>query len=133
MKVLFDAIMTKYAASTALKAANTGGLHRETVPQNVKYPFTVMHNTDGRPRDTFGARIENHTIQFNIYSDTASDDTVDDIFDKLSTAFDYCALTITGYTHVIMRRVFNQSFFNEAEDSRVWQYVVRYEIEMQKN
>lgn len=132
MKVLFDAIMTKYNASTALKAANTGGLHREVAPQNARLPYTVMHQISGKPRDTFTEFIENYIIQFNIYDSTASDDSVDDIFTKLTAAFDYCTLTISGYTHVIMRRVLNQSFFNEDEASRVWQYVVQYEIEMQK-
>ncbi len=131
MKALFDGIMTKYAASTALKALNTGGLHREFTPQNIKYPFTVMHHLGGEPRDTFGARIENYTVQFNIYDESASDDTIDAIFDALTTAFDYCALTITGYTHVVMRRIFNDSFRNE--ESAIWQYVVKYEIEIQKS
>ncbi len=131
MKVLFDAIMTKYNASTVLKAANTGGLYRERVPQKVRFPFMVMHHLDGRPKDTFSAYIENYTIQFNIYDNNTSDDNVDAIFSALSTAFDYCALTITGYTHVVMRRVFSNSFYDE--EAKTWQYVVQYEIEMQKS
>lgn len=130
MKVLFDAIMTKYNASAVLKAANTGGLHRGRVPQKAQFPFTVMYHLDGRPKDTFKEYIENYTIQFNIYDKGTSDDNIDAIFSALTAVFDYCALSITGYTHVIMRRVLNHSFPNEEEET--WQYIVQYEIEMQK-
>ncbi len=130
MKVLFDAIMTKYNASTALKTACTGGLHRGDVPPKARFPFAVMHHLDGRPKDTFKEYIENYTIQFSVFDKNTSDDNVDAIFSALIAVFDYCALTISGYTHVIMRRVLSNSFPNEEEG--IWQYNIQYEIEMQK-
>ncbi len=130
MKVLFDAIYTKYTGSATLVAANTGGLHREKVPQRgADTPFIAYHHIGGTNEDTFVEICGDHTIQFNIYADTAS--VMDDLFDKLTAVYDYCSLSITGYTHVIMKRTFQHSEYIFAEE--VWQYVVQYEIMTDKN
>jgi hypothetical protein len=90
-----------------------------------------MHLIDGRPKDTFTGYIENYTVQFNIYDEGTSDNNVDTIFGLLTALFDYCTLTVTGYTFIIMRRIMNNGFHNDEED--IWQENVQYEIEMQKN
>lgn len=133
MKVFFDAIKTLYDGSggATLRASNTGGLWRERVPQRHSYPFIVMHHISGGQLDTFGNSIEHITIQFNVYDNSANDDKIDSIGSALMSLFDWCTLSITGYTHVVMERVFNQSFHNDEED--VWQNVIQYRIEAQKS
>ncbi|MDD5353023.1 MAG: hypothetical protein PHS93_07690 [Candidatus Omnitrophica bacterium] len=132
MKVLFDAIMTKYLASTTLVAANKGGLHRGRVPDRTKTPYISMDLLDGRPEDTFSEYAETYNIQFNIVDspESQTDDTVDSIFTLLTALFDYCSLTISGYTHVIMRRTFSNCFYDT--ENTLWQYIVQYEVMMQK-
>lgn len=129
MKALFDAIMTKSTGSTFITAC-TGGLHREYAPQKKVMPYAVMHLVTGYPKDTFKEYIEYYKVQFNIYSDAAAATTIDDIASKLMTLYDWCTLTITGYTHIYMRRVLQTCFWDG--DNQNWQYTIHYEIEMQK-
>ena len=133
MKAIFDSVKTLYDGSggATLRAANPGGLWRERAPQKTTYPFIVMHHLGGGQKDTFKEYIEHMTIQFNVYDDSANDDKIDDISSKLMALFDWCALTITGYTHVVCQRTFSQSFRNEEEN--IWQYVIQYYIEAQKS
>jgi hypothetical protein len=131
MKVLCDAIVTAHTNNASLVAANTGGLHRTKVPHNAKMPYVVFDIISAAPRDTFGERIENYTIQFTVYSDTASDDAVDDIATKLMTVYDYATLTVTGYTFVVCRRILSNLTW--LDDPAAWRYVIQYEIEMQKS
>lgn len=131
MKAIADAIMTKYNAATTLKAANTGGLWLEEVPQKTAFPYTTFHFISGRPEYTFTENMESFTIQFNIWSDSKSSATVLDIFDKLIAVFDWCSLTITGYTSIYMERISNNLMKNE--DNTVWQQTVIYNVEAKKN
>lgn len=130
MKVLLEAIITKWKANAALVAACTGGVHRGNAPQRASYPFSLLHLLDQRPEDTFNEFCETAEIQFSIFSDTSSANTVDNVFTNLIALFDYCSLSITGYTHVVMRRTFHTTFKNEEE--AVWQCVVKYEVMFQK-
>jgi len=133
MKVFFDAIKALYDGSggATLRASNTGGLWRERVPQKHSYPFIVMHHISGGHMDTFKENLETMTIQFNAYDDSSNDDKIDTIGTALMSLFDWCTLSITGYSAIVCERVFNQSFHNDEED--VWQYVIQYRIIAQKS
>lgn len=130
MKALFDALMTKATGSTFL-TASTGGLHREFAPQSKAMPYTVMHLVSGNPEDTFTERGESFLVQFNVYTDTTTATTLDDIADKLRTLYDWCTLTITGYRFIAMGRVFQTSYWND--ELKNWTYVIQYRIQMQKS
>jgi len=132
MKAFFDAIKSRYdgASGASLRALNPGGLWRERAPQKQAYPFIVMHDLGGGQKDTFGEYLNHMTVQFTTYDDSPSSATIEGIAAALMTLFDWCALTITGYTHIVMQRTFQQSFWNDEQ--QIWQYVVHYYIEAQK-
>jgi hypothetical protein len=131
MKALCDSIVTKFTGNAALKAACQGGLHLGMAPQGKPKPYVVYDIISGAPNYTFTENYEGATIQFAIYSGTSGSAEVNDIFGKLISVFDWCALTISGYTSIYMKRIFNNLSLN-ADDpqNKYWQYVVHYELEI---
>jgi len=129
VKALFDAIVTKSTGSTFLTAC-TGGLHREFAPQKKVMPYTVMHLVSGNPEDTFTERGESYIIQFNVYTETTTATTLDDIATKLMSLYDYCTLTVSGYYFITMHRVFQTSFWDD--ELKNWTYTIQYRVQIQK-
>lgn len=129
MLVLFQAIKTKFDGNSALKTAGKN-IYLNDAPQNTALPYVTMHLISNVPDDTFGERIEVLRIQFSIFSDTRGSAEVGGIFEALKTCFDYCDLTVTGYSHVEMRRD-NANLLRNPDDAS-WQYVVDYKIILQK-
>lgn len=130
MKVLFDAIKSKYIASTTL-AASCNGLHLGKVPQGTEMPYIVYYDNTGRPNYTFTEVEEERSIQFNILSDNPSSVEINGIYDKLIAAFDYCTLTVSGYNFIVMER--NLNHLMPLPEENCWQYSVQYKILIQKS
>jgi hypothetical protein len=129
MKVLFDAIKTKYDASATLVSA-CHGLHFGMVPQGTEMPYIVFYDNPGNPNYTFTEVEEERTIQFNILSDSSSSVEINGIYDKLIAAFDYCTLSVTGYNFIVMERTLNHLM--PLPEENCWQYSVQYRIRIQK-
>ena len=129
MDALFQAIFTKVSNDVDHSASLTGGLHLTEAPQDTDYPYAVFSMPSNVPNWTFSENMENCLIQFNIYSDQASSEPISDIYDDLKACFDWCTLTVVGYHHIYMKREFGQLLRVDA----VWQYSVRYRVELQES
>ena len=139
MEVLFNGIYTLYSGVSAkavtLQTSLTGGLHFYTATQNTNYPYAVYFMVSNVPERTFQERFENSIIQFNIFSSrehsTDAPSEIVGIRDDLVDLYDECALTITGYTHLSMLRIFDELLY--PWDDEVYQYSIQYRILAEKN
>ncbi len=127
MQVLFQAIYSKFDGNAALKAAVTG-MYLTEAPQGTAYPYIVYHKISGRPDYTFTEDMENTLIQFNIYDSNSSSATINDIFEKLKTCYDWCSLTVTDWDSIYMRRELDDL----TRENDIWRYLVQYRLEIQQ-
>ena len=127
MQVLFVGIYSKYNGSTALKAAITG-LYLSEAIQTAVYPYGVYNLISDVPSWTFDAGMEGYVIQFNLYSDNSSSTAVNTAFTALTGLFDDSEITVSGYTHIFMKREISLL----TRESDVWNYMVQYRIKNQK-
>jgi hypothetical protein len=133
MKALCDSIVSKFTGNASLKAATPGGLHFSEAPQSKPMPFVVYDIISAMPDYTFTENYEGATVQFAIYSNTSDSAQVNDIFGKLIAVFDWCTLTLTGYTSIYMKRTFSHVEKNTDDPQiRYWQYIVQYELNINK-
>ena len=128
MKEIVDAIYAKYNADAALKAAISGGLYNTKAKQNVAFPYGVFFLISDVPDWTFTEEMENFLIQFNLFSKTSDTAEIHTALSKLMLCYDWSSLTVTGYTHIYMKREFTELL--NYDD--VFQYSVRYRCEIQK-
>jgi len=127
MQALLAGIYSKYNNSVDLKAAVTGMYFTEA-PQGTIYPYIVYHKISGVPDYTFTEDMENVIIQFNIYSDSSSSTTINDIYTKLTALYDWCSLTVTGWNRIYIKRELD----NLTRENDIWNYFVQYRLEIQK-
>lgn len=135
MNELFEAIYSEASNDSDLWDAIGGRffLGKADADLATSYPYIVVHEVSGTPSWTFDSTLENEIIQFSIWdksgsqSGTYSANTVLDIYNKLTTVFDWAQLTITDYNCVQSKR---QSQILQMEDD-VWHYAVRYLITIQ--
>jgi len=127
MQVLFTGLYNKYNGDTDLKAAITGFYFSEA-PQDAVMPYIVYHLVSNVADWTYTEDMENSLIQFSIFDDHSSSTTINDIYEKLKTCYDWTALTVAGYSHIYTMREFN----NLTRINDIWQENVQYRIEVQK-
>lgn len=127
MQVLFEGIYTKFS-NTPLSGAVTNRMYIAEAPQGSTYPYIVYHKISGVPSHTYTEDMENTLIQFNIYSDNSSSITVNDIFEKLKTCFDWCTLDVDGWNSIYMKREFDE--LERTND--IWRYLCQYRLEIQR-
>ena len=127
MQVLFTGLYNKYLSNAALKAAITGFYFTEA-PQDAAMPYVVYNLVSNVPDWTYTEDMENSLIQFSIFDDHSSSTTINDIYEKLTALFDWCVLTVEGYSHIYMKREFN--ILTRGND--IWKYVIQYRNEIQK-
>ena len=129
MEVLLEGIWDKFdiANGTALKAAVTG-MYFSEAPQGTAYPYVVYHKISGVPSYTWTEDMENVLIQFNIYDDSNSSTTINDIYTKLTALYDWCTLDVTGWDSIYMKREMD----NLTRENDIWDYFLQYRLEIQK-
>jgi len=127
MQVLFTGLYNKYLSNAALKAVITGFYFTEA-PQDAVMPYVVYHLVSNVADWTYTEDMENSLIQFSIFDDHSSSTTINDIYEKLTALFDWCVLTVEGYSHIYMKREFN--ILTRGND--IWEYVIQYRNEIQK-
>jgi hypothetical protein len=126
-------IMSKYTGS-ALASVLTGGLYRETAPQDVSFPYGVFNWVNNLGVGVFSATMEYHHLQFTIWTNDLNSATastgLDALVSALTTLFDYAILTVTGWTAT--RMVFKGERPAISEDERVIGAIVEYELYISK-
>ena len=127
MQVLFTGLYNKYLSDAALKAVITGFYFTEA-PQDAAMPYVVYNLVSNVPDWTYTEDMENSLIQFSIFDDHSSSTTINDIYEKLTALFDWCVLTIEGYSHIYMKREFNIL----TRENDTWHYAIQYRNEVQK-
>ena len=131
-KYIFSAIKAKYDASTNLKAAMTGGLYLMEYPQQSEeldhYPYCVVVPVSSVAEYTFTEKADNNLVQFSIWDNSDSVSTISDVKELFVAAFDFAALTVTGYNHICMMREYTDLF----REDEYWHCVITYRLEIQK-
>ena len=100
MKTLIAGIMAKTTGS-ALSTAVGGRIYRKDAPARTTYPYVVFNLPITGQQDTFSHDIDDSTLQFDIYHNSASGSAMATIHDLLRTLFDDAVLAVTGYTNVM--------------------------------
>ena len=127
MQALFTGLYNKYNGDTDLKAVITGFYFTEA-PQDAVMPYIVYNKISGRPDYTYTEDMENVLIQFNIYDDHSSSTTINDIYKKLTALFDWCVLSVDGWSSIYMKRELDM--LTRTNDT--WDYFLEYRLEIQQ-
>lgn len=131
MKAVTTAIFSKFSGS-ALDTAIGGRLYEEEAPYGAEYPYATYGNVSNVPDNVFAKHGEEMRFQFNLFSAASSSGEVKDLFGYLKALYDDCDLSITGQTHICMRRELAflavEDYTTPAGTQKVWHYVVDYEI-----
>lgn len=131
MNELFKAIYKKFTSSTESGSLNTalgGKMYNTQAQQDATRPYAIFFLISDIPHWTFDATMENALIQFNIYDENPSVVNVGNLYEKLTSLYDWTELSSTGYYSIYMKRESS----NLAQYSEIWQYSVDYRIEFQK-
>jgi len=107
-----------------------GRFYYQEAPQETTYPYCVYFLINTEYEFTFLTDFERALVLFNLYGDTNSSEETGEIQEYLKTLFDWCSLTISGYTHLKMERNFSDTSRFDAD--KVWQCVVQYTLLIQK-
>jgi len=129
MKVLFDAIKAKFNIDNPLKTDLSGRLYFMQAPQTAVFPYCVYSPISDMYEYNFTADFENIVVQFSIFSTDENAVNIESYFGHLKDLYDWGVLSVTGYTHVYMRR--EQSRL--LKDDRAWHRQVDYRIFLEKN
>lgn len=132
MKSLFKAIRDEFVASPALSNLVSGRLYLELAPQEDWDSYIVVYLVDLTLSEEFSysGRIEVFRVQFSIFCEDTSVETVCGIFEQLTTVYDRVTLTFSGsdYTCVEMSRDSANLF---RDDDNFWNYVTDYIVLLQ--
>jgi len=133
MRDLFTGIYTEYASVPASSFYNalTGGLHLEEAPQGTAFPYAVFSLVNNSLDQNWTNKLEEATIDFNLYSDSASGAVeITGLYEKLKEQFDDVNLTVAGYAHLKFRR--ENSWLNkmpsDIPNKSIWAYTVQYAV-----
>lgn len=136
MKNLSTGIFSKISGS-AFSTSIGGRLYKARAPQGATWPYVVYDLISDNPMDTFTDRLEDVLVQFTIFSSASGTTEIEDIFTKLKTLYDYCSLTITANTHLLMERsganLMSGDLDVEEGGGQYFQYNVDYNILMKKD
>lgn len=129
MKVLFDAIKAKFNVDNPFKTDMSGRLYFMQAPQKAVFPYCVYVPISNMYEYNFTSDFENIVIQFSVFSTDDSAVNIEKYFTDLKALYDWCTLSVTGYSHVYMRR--EQSRL--LKDDRAFHRAVDYRCYLEKN
>jgi len=90
-------------------------------------PFVVFHNLSDVYEFQFREDFENILIQFTIRAKTIGE--INSIYTKLDSLFNWCDLSVSGYTHVYMRR---EQTHAKGKTDLFWSMPIDYRIYIEK-
>jgi len=131
MQNIITGIYSRYNGSAALKAALPGGMHIELAPRGTSFTYATFTLLDGRPDYMLGDyQHEIVTIQFDIYAATNALRLT--AYAALIALFDDSRPTATGYTSILMERVFEQ-LVRDGDQDQIYRAVVTYDCRYLKS
>lgn len=133
MGIVRTGIWTLFKASAAAPLyldLSGARFYYSEAPEQPALPYCVFNVYDEIYDFTFDLEFEDVLVQFDYYGSTA--DECDDGVADIKTMFDYCSLTISGYTCLRMERelVINPAKVQPAD---IWVATIRYGLLMQKS
>lgn len=106
MNALFKAIYTYFSLNpTEGFYLDIGGrMYLNVAPQEVTFPYCVYFSVADDSNPDFTDEHEEFEIQFNIFSQNNSALEAGNLLESLKTMFDYCSLSVSGWSHLDFRR-----------------------------
>lgn len=123
MKALFDAVFSHFEdAGLPLPLFNT------EAPAETEFPYAVLQLVVGSPEDFASGKhfTESWPVQFNLFDDASDMSSLLETYAALTTAFDFAALTLEGYTFLSCMRPPGSTLQTRVDG--VWQINVTYDI-----
>jgi len=116
------------SAGASLRAVLAGGLWFVQAKQNVSQPYAIFTWLGSTPKDYMGSGTTNKyeiaEIQFDIFSKAEDGGTVlTSAVDLLQKLYDWCNLSISGYTFIAFERT-GTSSVQYVDD--IWQATINY-------
>jgi len=132
---LWKALHTFYsthASAAALRTALTGGMYNTIAPEDTGYPYgTFQLITDTATEFASGHHFtEDCIVQFSLFSNAESQNSLLLILDLLLACFDYLNLTIDTYTTLSCVRMGRPITTTKIDD--VWQITIDYRIKLRE-
>lgn len=118
MKALTKAIFSKLSGSS-LSTAIGGRLYEGLAPNGATMPYCSYYIVNVSRDWTFGAGEQDVLVQFSLFDNNSSADTIKDAYDLLKALYDRASLTPTAGT-VYFMRLESCNGFNRDEDG-IWQ------------
>ena len=133
---VYNKFITKVSGSYVDFYDDMGGrLYYQVAPQNPTFPYATFNFISGKPMWWFAETTpdvgEDMLMQLNIYDKSENGLTaIEGYVDNAQDLYDFCNLTITGYTLMEMRRI---SYKQPIEIEDVLQAMTTYRIKMDKD
>jgi len=137
MKKLSEGIYTLLSGS-AFFSDVAGRVFKGQAPDGTDYPFCVYLFISDVPEYTFSEQYERVFLQFSIFSSASSSTEIEDALTHLKSLYDDCALSVTGYDTVWMRRTGGtlpnmEEHTTPAGTQSIWIAHVEYEVYLSKD
>lgn len=130
MKEIAQGIYGKFTETTgglhnALYLGLDGRLYHTQADQTTVFPFAVFTFISQGTEYTFTDEFENLVVQFSLFSLQKSSLEIEILRAKLTALYDWSSLTVSGYTHLYMRRINSRLM---KDDRPAWHYSIDYRI-----
>jgi hypothetical protein len=106
MNALLTGLATKHSGST-LHAYVGGRIYFENYPKAPMpktYPYVIYEIVSGSPQDTFSDYLDEVLVQYSLFSASSGKTEITNMYGYLTALLDGCALSVTGYSHLWMKR-----------------------------
>jgi len=127
---LKTALYSKLTASGTFNTAIGGRVYYLQAPQGAAMPCCVFSfYADNHSWDS-GSEFEETYVQFSIFDSSSSSTTVGTLESNLVDLLANITLSVTGYTQVGFKRLSKRYLL---DDNKIWNTIIEYRIELQKN
>lgn len=112
--------------------------YKGQAPIGTTYPFSVYLLISDVPEYTFTEQYEMVMVQFSLFSSAASSTEIEDALTHLKALYDDCALSVTGYATVWMRRTGGtlpgkEEHTTPAGTTSIWVVHTEYQVYLSKD
>ena len=129
---LYTGLYSRFATAPHSSFYNAVGgrcFFGQIAPTSTPYPYAECNIVADTHDFTWTSDFEDTVIDFNLFSDSSGGPLeVNQMYEKLKDQFDDCSLTVTGYSHLRMRResAWDQTHPDAIPNKTIFQYTVQY-------